>query len=53
MGRIEFQRAEIARLQAELPLETLELPFLFTTTIDRGHLDVLADALTDQLGGVR
>ncbi|MCP3991502.1 MAG: AAA family ATPase [Actinomycetia bacterium] len=53
LGRIEEQRSEIARLQAELPLATVELPFLFTTTIDRGHLDVLADALTDQLGGGR
>ncbi len=51
LGRIDDQRSEIARLSAELPLATVELPFLFTTTINRGHLDVLADALTDQLGG--
>jgi hypothetical protein len=53
LGRIEVQQAEIARLQAELPLDTLELPFLFTTTIDRGHLDELADTFTLQLDGQR
>ena len=49
ISRIERQRVEIERLHGELPLPTLELPFLFTTSLDRGHLDTLADALITQL----
>jgi anion-transporting ArsA/GET3 family ATPase len=49
LARIERQRTEITRLQRELPLPTIELPFLFTTSLGRDDLDELARALTAQL----
>lgn len=51
LSRIAVQEAEIERLKAELPLPVIELPFLFTTSLDRGHLDHLADCLIAQLDG--
>lgn len=47
------QRREIDRLVAELPLPTIELPFLFATDIDRDHLGILADTMIDRLEGGR
>jgi hypothetical protein len=44
--RHEVQREQIDRLRAELPLPTIELPFLFTPDIGRPQVDELADALT-------
>lgn len=51
LSRIAVQEAEIERLKAELPLPVIELPFLFTTCLDRGHLAHLADCLITQLDG--
>jgi anion-transporting ArsA/GET3 family ATPase len=44
--RHDVQREQIDRLRAELPLPTIELPFLFTPDIGRAEVDELADALT-------
>jgi anion-transporting ArsA/GET3 family ATPase len=44
--RHDVQREQIDRLRAELPLPTIELPFLFTPDIGRAQVDELADALT-------
>src|SRR3954471_3269337 len=44
--RHDVQRDQIDRLRAQLPLPTIELPFLFTPDIGRAQVDVLADALT-------
>lgn len=46
MVRHDVQREQIERLRAELPLPSIELPFLFTPDIGRPQVDVLADALT-------
>jgi anion-transporting ArsA/GET3 family ATPase len=43
--RHDVQREQIDRLRAQLPLPTIELPFLFTPDIGRPQIDVLADAL--------
>jgi anion-transporting ArsA/GET3 family ATPase len=43
--RHDVQREQIDRLRAQLPLPTIELPFLFTPDIGRQQIDVLADAL--------
>ena len=48
--RETHQRGELLRLAAELPLEQLELPFLFTPTIGAVESRRLADAFAD---GVR
>jgi anion-transporting ArsA/GET3 family ATPase len=45
MARHSVQREQIARLRAELPLPTIELPFLFTPDIGREQVDALAGAL--------
>lgn len=52
LARSTIQSNEIDRLRAELPLPLLELPFVFTTCLDRGHLEELADSLTAQLDGL-
>jgi len=49
LDRIAAQTDELARLRAELPLPQLELPFLFTTAVDRAGVDQLADVLVEQL----
>lgn len=49
LDRITEQEAEVERLRAELALPLVELPFLFTTRIDRAHLSELAACLTSQL----
>ena len=49
VDRIENQRHEIDRLRHELPLPRVELPFLFTTSIGRDHIETLATALAQQL----
>jgi anion-transporting ArsA/GET3 family ATPase len=43
--RHDVQREQIDRLRAQLPLPTIELPFLFTPDIGRPQIDLLADAL--------
>jgi anion-transporting ArsA/GET3 family ATPase len=45
MVRHDVQREQIDRLRAELPLPTIELPFLFTPDLGRPQVGVLADAL--------
>ena len=45
LQRIHHQRRAVDRLRRELPLPTIELPFLFTTALGRADLDTLADAL--------
>lgn len=49
LRRIAEQEAELGRLRSELALPLVELPFLFTTRIDRGHLTELAQCLQRQL----
>jgi hypothetical protein len=43
--RHDVQREQIDRLRAQLPLPTIELPFLFTPDIGRPQIGALADAL--------
>jgi anion-transporting ArsA/GET3 family ATPase len=45
MVRHEVQREQIDRLRAQLPLPSIELPFLFTPDLGRPQVGVLADAL--------
>jgi anion-transporting ArsA/GET3 family ATPase len=45
MIRHDVQRDQIERLHAQLPLPSIELPFLFTPDIGRPQVGVLADAL--------
>jgi Mrp family chromosome partitioning ATPase len=44
-GRMALQAEQIGRLEEQLPLPQLRLPFLFTTDIGPRDLDVLARAL--------
>jgi anion-transporting ArsA/GET3 family ATPase len=44
-GRFALQAEQVGRLQAQLPLPQLHLPFLFTTEIGPAEIDVLARAL--------
>ena len=43
--RQELQAVQVARLAQELPLPQLHLPFLFTTDLALGEVDLLAEAL--------
>lgn len=45
--RMALQREQVARLETQLPLPQLHLPFLFTTDIGPDELDVLARALLE------
>lgn len=47
--RTELQTEQLARLAEQLPLEQLQLPFVFTTEIGRAELDELADRLLAQI----
>lgn len=49
LDRIADQQAEVERIRQELALPLVELPFLFTTRIERDHLGQLADTLHHQL----
>jgi hypothetical protein len=49
LSHLRAQAHEVERLRSELPLPQIELPFLFTTSIERDHLDTLADAVVAQL----
>jgi anion-transporting ArsA/GET3 family ATPase len=54
-GRMALQAEQIGRLEEQLPLPQLRLPFLFTTDIGPRDLDVLAQALLagiDALAGL-
>jgi anion-transporting ArsA/GET3 family ATPase len=43
--RTALQRTQLDRMAEQLPLPQLELPYLFTSELDRRDLDELADAL--------
>ena len=49
-ARMDLQRTQLDRMADELPLPQLHLPYLFTSQLDRDHLDLLADALLDRIG---
>jgi arsenite-transporting ATPase len=49
LDKTERQAAEADRLASELPLPQLTLPFLFTTEIGMAELEILADALAEQI----
>ncbi len=51
--KTEMQRAEVSRLAAELPLPQITLPFLFTTKIGIEELNLLADALAEEIEKLR
>jgi hypothetical protein len=48
-GRMALQAEQIGRLEEQLPLPQLRLPFLFTTDIGPRDLDVLARALLAEI----
>jgi hypothetical protein len=48
-SRMALQAEQIGRLEAQLPLPQLRLPFLFTTDIGPRDLDVLAGALLAEI----
>jgi hypothetical protein len=48
-GRMALQAEQIGRLESQLPLPQLCLPFLFTTDIGPRDLDVLAGALLAEI----
>ncbi len=52
LRRQHGQRIEIDRLVAELPLPSLELPFLFTTELGADEIGVLADRLGRALDAI-
>lgn len=54
-SRRGLQQAQLDRMESDLPLPQLLLPYLVTSQLDRDHLDLLADALLSriaELGGV-
>jgi anion-transporting ArsA/GET3 family ATPase len=52
LRRMELQAEQLARLDAELPLPQLHLPFRFTSEIGPADVDVLADALLAGIDGL-
>jgi hypothetical protein len=51
--RMALQREQVARLEEQLPLPQLRLPFLFTTEIGMDEIDVLARSLLDGIGALQ
>jgi len=49
LARTAIQQEQLDRLAEELPLPQLRLPDLFTSTLGRAEVDVLASALSEQL----
>jgi anion-transporting ArsA/GET3 family ATPase len=47
--RMALQAAQVARLEAQLPLPQLRLPFLFTTDIGPAELEALSRVLLDEV----
>jgi anion-transporting ArsA/GET3 family ATPase len=47
--RMALQATQVARLEAQLPLPQLRLPFLFTTDIGPAELEELSRALLDEV----
>jgi hypothetical protein len=50
--RMALQAEQAARLAARLPLPQLRLPFQFTTAIGPPEIDLLAAALTAEIGAL-
>jgi anion-transporting ArsA/GET3 family ATPase len=50
--RSAVQEEQVARLAAQLPLPQVRLPFVFTSDIGRGDLDVLAGALASGIAAL-
>jgi anion-transporting ArsA/GET3 family ATPase len=50
--RTALQAEQVRRLSEALPLAQLRLPFLFTTEVGAAEIDVLAGALTAEVGGL-
>jgi len=48
LGRIDDQSAQVSRLDQELPLPRVHLPYLFTTSIGPGEISTLARAFTGE-----
>jgi len=48
LARTAVQREQLDRLANELPLPQLRLPDLFTSTLGRAEVDILATALSEQ-----
>jgi anion-transporting ArsA/GET3 family ATPase len=53
LQRQALQEEQMARLASLLPLPQLTLPFLFTTELGRGELEVLAESFAPQLAAAR
>ena len=51
-ARRGIQDAQLERMAEVLPLPQVHLPHLFTTGVDRGDLEVLADALIEGIGAL-
>jgi anion-transporting ArsA/GET3 family ATPase len=51
--RQQLQAEQVKRLADALPLPQLRVPFLFTTELGPSEVDVLADALADEIGRLR
>jgi anion-transporting ArsA/GET3 family ATPase len=49
LDRTALQAEQVARLQAQLPLPQLRLPFLFSAEIGRGELDDLARVMLAEI----
>ena len=49
LARTALQTDQVARLESQLPLPQLRLPFLFTTEIGPAELDVLARAMLSEI----
>jgi len=52
LDRIALQAEQVARLEAQLPLPQLRLPFLFTAEIGPGELDELARVMLHEIGAL-
>ena len=51
-ARRGIQDAQLERMAEVLPLPQVHLPHLFTTGVDRGDLELLADALIEGIGAL-
>lgn len=48
-ARMSLQRTQLERMAQDLPLPQLQLPYVVTSQLDRGHLDLLAAHLRDRI----
>ena len=51
-ARQQLQEEQLARLDAQLDLPQLHLPFLFSPELGPAEISGLADALTDSVGAL-